>query len=631
MHRASRAVLALASLALAAAALASAASSQTLRIYAIDVGQGSSTLLVGPTGTTLLVDGGPDQSGWDSNPNGPGPIAQLLAAQGIAQLDYTLLTHYHSDHYEGLTELAQHNYLKPGAKSYDRGNVPAPENGFTTAINQYLAAVGAHRTTIALGEVIDLGGGATARCMVKAGAIFGGPTIDTSGSAQLENSNSIGLKVTFGNFQAWIGGDLTGGGGSTTDVESQAAAFVGNVDLHVADHHGSSTSSNATFLNVLAPELSIASCGLHNTFNHPSGTYLNNANKAARSVLTYSTTGGADNDGFGNRGFVNSEGTIRVETDGSTYTVTPTVGPAFKIACDELSSQFAGPAPGDLRISEFNPDPNIAPDSAGEWFEVVNVSGLERNLAGLQISSTDGTNLFTFATPVLLRPGARFVIGNDGDRQRNGGATIAHCEPFSVFSLANGPDGIRLRNASAQIVDELTYTTGTWPFAVGFSAQKNDLLASNATSAAWSMSTAVYGLGDRGTPGAKGSAETTAFPALFVSASTPAIGTTWTVNFCSLGESAPIYVAAIAESTAPPLFALFGQSLPLQFDALLGNSLGFPGFVAFLDANGFAQTQLPIPNDPALHGFAFFGAVMTFGFPSLLPGQVSAAVPLAIP
>src|SRR4030095_7217851 len=199
---------------------------------------------------------------------------------------------------------------------------------------------------------------------------------------------------------------------------------------------------------------------------------------------------------------------------------------------------------------ELHPDPNVAPDSAGEWFELVNVSGLERNLAGLQISSTDGTNLFTFATPVLLKPGARFVLGNDGDRQRNGGATIAHCEPFSVFSLANTTDGIRLRNSAAQIVDELSYSAATCPVALGFAAQKDDLLAAN-TPAAWSMATAVYGLGDRGTPGVKNTLDTTAFPALFVSATAPAVNATWKINFCSLGESAPVHGAAIAGTAAP--------------------------------------------------------------------------------
>jgi beta-lactamase superfamily II metal-dependent hydrolase len=619
------------SLLLAGALLPAPARAQTVRVYAIDVGQGSSTLIVGPTGKTMLIDGGPDQAGWITSPSGPGPVAQTLNALGLGQLDFTLLTHYHSDHYEGITELAQHNYLKPAAKAYDRGNVPAPEGGFTSPINAYISAMGSRRTSIALGEVVDLGGGCVVQCLVKAGSIFGGPTIDTSSSAQEENSNSIAVRLTYGNFEMYVGGDLTGGGGSTTNVEGPAGPFVGDVDVYVADHHGSSTSSNAAFVGAILPEVSIVSCGESNSFNHPSGTYLNNVNTAARSILVFGTTKGTENDGFGHRGYVNSGGTIAIETDGNAYVLTPATGPSLKIACDEVSASFPGPLTGDLRISEYLADPNAGgvPDSAGEWFEFTNVSGFERNLAGLKISNISNTELFTLATPVLMKPGSRFVVANGGDFERNGGVVAQHSEPFSVFALGNSGDSIRLRNVASVLVDEVSFTTA-WPDSTGVAAQRISLLGTNVQSN-WTAATATYGLGDKGTPGARNTADATVFPAAFVSASPLALDSVWTIHVTSFNEPNDIYLIALSESTSAPLLTIEGQTFPVQADGLFFSTLELPGFLWFLDADGFAQVPVYVPNNPALHGYPFFGSVGIFDNPTIAPGKVSTAVPLTIP
>lgn len=610
---------------------AATAGAQTLRIYAIDCGQGSSTLIVGPTGVSMLIDGGPDQSGWDSSPSGPGPVAQAIAAAGIAQLDYTLLTHYHSDHYEGLTELAQHNYLKSNAKAYDRGNSPAPENGFTSAINSYISAMGAKRTTITPGTIINLGGGATITCKVVAGQIAGGPLIDTTGSSQLENSNSIAMLLTYNNFQMYIGGDLTGGGSSTTNVENPLAPFIGNVDVYIADHHGSSSSSPATFINTLAPEVSIASCGLDNPYNHPSGTFLNNVNKSTRATMVYSTTGGAaGSDNYGNRGFVNSAGTLLVETNGNIYQIVPSAGKPHLFVCDELSSQYPGPAAGDLKISEFSPDPTTSPDDAGEWFEIQNISAYSRNLNGVKISQSDGTtNLFTFSTTVLLNPGDTFVFCRSGDFERNGGIVTDMSMPFNVFTL-DSADSILIKSASNVTIDSLTYNAG-WPDSAGVAAQRINLTTATNTMSNWSAATAVYGAGDKGTPGARNPADTTILPAYFASANTPTVGGTWNVNFFSYNEPNDIYLAVLSESTAQPWFVLEGQTFPVLLDSLLFESLNLPGFISFFDGNGFSTASVAVPNDISLHGYNFFGVVGVYNNPTIAPGKVSAVVPVSIP
>src|SRR5262245_34707341 len=132
----------------------------TARIFFVDIGQGAGTLIVSPTGRTLLVDGGP--------PGGGAKIGALLDTLGIATIDYTVVTHYHIDHDAGMIELL--NNGRVAGIAYDNGDGPdvsppgtstAPNSTRGTYLN-YIAATnrpGVTRQTIVAGQVIDLGGG----------------------------------------------------------------------------------------------------------------------------------------------------------------------------------------------------------------------------------------------------------------------------------------------------------------------------------------------------------------------------------------------------------------------------------------------------------------------------------------
>src|SRR3954470_22538079 len=85
------------------------------RIYFVDVGTGASTLIVSPTGKTLLVDGGPPGSG--------AKISSLLSTLGISTIDYTVITHYHIDHMGGMIEAM--NAGKVAGIAFDNGDDPA--------------------------------------------------------------------------------------------------------------------------------------------------------------------------------------------------------------------------------------------------------------------------------------------------------------------------------------------------------------------------------------------------------------------------------------------------------------------------------------------------------------------------
>jgi len=70
-----------------------------------------------------------------------------------------------------------------------------------------------------------------------------------------ENLSSIGLRIRYGRFDFFTGGDLFGipdpGTPSWTDLESEVARAIGPTDVHVVNMHGSISVENETFLRTL--------------------------------------------------------------------------------------------------------------------------------------------------------------------------------------------------------------------------------------------------------------------------------------------------------------------------------------------------------------------------------------------
>jgi competence protein ComEC len=92
--------------------LAPPASPQDLRIYHIDVEQAAATLFVAPGGKTLLVDSGKNGQG--------AKLKAVMDQAGVTQIDLSVCTHYHEDHFGGIDDLVDLGVTV--AQAFDRGD-----------------------------------------------------------------------------------------------------------------------------------------------------------------------------------------------------------------------------------------------------------------------------------------------------------------------------------------------------------------------------------------------------------------------------------------------------------------------------------------------------------------------------
>ena len=127
---------------------AALAQTRNMDIYWVDVEGGAATLIVSPSGESLLVDTGFEADGRDAN-----RIFAAAQQAGLKKIDYFLLSHFHADHAGGLPALAK---LIPIEKCFDRGDFIEPANQKWR--DGYLSVCENKRTILNAGDRIPLKG-----------------------------------------------------------------------------------------------------------------------------------------------------------------------------------------------------------------------------------------------------------------------------------------------------------------------------------------------------------------------------------------------------------------------------------------------------------------------------------------
>lgn len=239
--------------------------SNHLLIYAIDVEGGQATLLVSPSGGSLLVD-----TGWPGgNGRDAGRIQEAMKDAGITQIDKVLITHFHTDHVGGVPNLVARvkvgEFLDHGA---NREDSDITRNDFAN----YIKAVGSTpRRTLHPGDTIDISG-LTINVLTADGehvsSIPGIKPVPNPYCAnepkweldQTENPRSAGILVRFGKFSFLDLGDLT----KPKEIELVCPNNpIGRVSLYLVNHHGFNQSNAKAFVDAIHPRVAIMDNGAH--------------------------------------------------------------------------------------------------------------------------------------------------------------------------------------------------------------------------------------------------------------------------------------------------------------------------------------------------------------------------------
>jgi competence protein ComEC len=242
--------------------------SGNLQIVWTDVEGGAATLIVTPTGQSLLVDTGFPQDDRDAK-----RIFAATQAAGLKKIDILWITHFHLDHVGGVPALAK---MIPIDKFYDHGDsIEANTPQGAKLYDDYKAVAQGKRVLVKPGDKIPLAGveitAVSAAGQVISKPINGGGPNDLCKDAQqkpedkTENSQSAGFLLTYGKFKFLDLGDLT------WDREMMLACPVnklGTVTLFQASHHGFSggQSGSPALVWALKPQVVVVNDGARKGF-----------------------------------------------------------------------------------------------------------------------------------------------------------------------------------------------------------------------------------------------------------------------------------------------------------------------------------------------------------------------------
>lgn len=228
------------------AGCASTSKSKDLRIHFFTsdvVSWGDCTFIEFPNGETMLIDCGMQESGVE--------FSKFFKEQGISEIDYLVITHYHSDHVKGLLELLPSVKFK---YAYSSGYCPTDFRW----VDQELMRKGTQMIYVKAGDDFSVGDVTFNVLWPTAEYISEKPGASDSpsgrGSVIDLNCHSLVLRMTYGQNTVLFTGDLY------VEAENEVLEYYKDnlwlldCDVLKVMHHGYNTSSSDAFIKAVSPK-----------------------------------------------------------------------------------------------------------------------------------------------------------------------------------------------------------------------------------------------------------------------------------------------------------------------------------------------------------------------------------------
>lgn len=220
-------------------------SSQKILTFAmLDVGQGDALYIKSPTGVELLLDAGPARKIM-------GPL-QKVRSPFDKTIDALIITNPDADHIGGFAEILKNYRVGLVLEAGTWNDSKTFQNLKQEIKNKKIPDVLARR-----GMRLHLGDGARIDILFPDRDVYAWTT----------NEGSIVARLSYGETSIMLTGDST----SKTEkiiLDHTAPSELASGILKVG-HHGSRTSSSASFLKDVSPRFALISDGKDNNYGHP--------------------------------------------------------------------------------------------------------------------------------------------------------------------------------------------------------------------------------------------------------------------------------------------------------------------------------------------------------------------------
>ena len=282
-----------------------------LQVHFIDVGQGASQLIIGPTGKTILIDAG--------NNNMEKTVVGYLKEQGITKVDILIGTHPDADHIGGLDKVID---------NFDIGKIYLPKvQSNTKTFESVLLSVqnkGLKITTAKAGLTLDWEQGIDVKMIAP---------VNTYNDT---NEMSAVVHLTYDQTAFLFTGDAEAK--SETDMLSSGANL--KADVLLVGHHGSDSSTSMAFLDEVNPTYGMIQSGKDNSYGHPTADVLKRLHDQGIKIYR--------NDKHGNIVFFSNGKNISVAEN------------PWKFIADDNHATVSKPKPEDVGQTEFPQDEGIS-------------------------------------------------------------------------------------------------------------------------------------------------------------------------------------------------------------------------------------------------------------------------------